>query len=97
MKTDRIDDMLADWSGERPDLQSDAMGIVLRIQSLAKTLAAQVTEQLKVLDLEWWEYDALTVLRRQGRPFRMAAMEIAESANLSAGAMTTRRDLLGVR
>ena len=50
------------------------MGIVLRIQTLAKTLADQVTADFVGLDLEWWEYDALSVLRRQGEPFQMAAI-----------------------
>ena len=94
MENDRIDGVLADWSGERPDLQTDALGIVLRIQTLAKTLAEQVSEQLQEFELEWWEYDALSVLRRQGRPFRMPATEIAESATISPGAMTNRIDRL---
>jgi DNA-binding MarR family transcriptional regulator len=94
MKTDRIDDVLADWAGERPDLSSAAMGIVLRIQTLDKVLAEHVSAPLKALDLAWWEYDVLSVLRRQGAPFQMPATEIAESAMLSASAMTNRIDRL---
>ena len=94
MENDRVDDVLSDWAGERPDLESDALGIVLRIQTLAKTLADQVNEVLTSLDLEWWEYDVLATLRRQGEPFRMAATGMAEDMMLSPGAMTNRIDRL---
>lgn len=94
MKTDRIDNVLSDWATERPDLDSGAMGIALRIQTLAKTLAGQVTKELSALDLEWWEYDVLSILRRQGEPYRMAAMEITKNTILSPGAMTNRIDRL---
>lgn len=93
-ETDRIDDVLSDWAEERPDLDSGAMEVALRIQTLAKTLAAQVTEELSSLDLEWWEYDVLSILRRQGKPFRLAAMEITKNTMLSPGAMTNRIDRL---
>ena len=97
MENDRIDDVLSDWAGERPDLRTDAMGIVLRIQTLEKTLAEKVTGELGRLDIEWWEYDVLAVLRRQGEPYQMAATDIAEEAMLSPGAMTNRIDRLEER
>ena len=92
MSKDRIDRVLMDWSEERPDLSTEALGIVLRIQTLAKSLADQLTDQLAELGLEWWEYDVLSVLRRQGKPFSMSSTEIAESIMLSTGALTNRVD-----
>ncbi len=93
-EADRIDEVLADWAEERPDLDSGAMEIALRIQTLAKTLAGRVAEELSTLDVEWWEYDVLSILRRQGKPYRMAAMEITKNTMLSPGAMTNRIDRL---
>ncbi len=78
MSRDIIDDLQEDWSEERPDLDSEAMGVVLRIQALDKILGDQVAERLRDFGLQWWQYDVLSALRRQGKPFRMAATELAE-------------------
>jgi DNA-binding MarR family transcriptional regulator len=94
MDQDIIDDLQADWSEERPDLDSEAMGVVLRIQALEKLLGDQVAERLQDFGLQWWQYDVLSALRRQGKPYRMAATELAEASMLTSGAMTNRIDRL---
>lgn len=91
---DIIDELQADWSEERPDLDSEAMGVVLRIQALDKLLGDQVAERLQDFGLQWWQYDVLSALRRQGKPYRMAATELAEATMLTSGAMTNRIDRL---
>ena len=94
MDHDIIDELQADWSEERPDLDSEAMGVVLRIQALEKLLGDQVAERLQDFGLQWWQYDVLSALRRQGKPYRMAATELAEASMLTSGAMTNRIDRL---
>lgn len=94
---DRIDLVLDDWSEERPDLSTKALGIVLRIQVLDKILADRLQGVLGGFGLEWWEYDVLSSLRRQGEPWRLTASEIAESSMLSPGALTNRIDRLMAR
>ena len=94
MSRDIIDDLQEDWSEERPDLDSEAMGVVLRIRALDKILGDQVAERLWDFGLQWWQYDVLSALRRQGKPFRMAATELADAAMLTSGAMTNRIDRL---
>jgi len=94
MNLDIIDELQADWNEQRPDLDSDAMGIVLRIQALDKLLADQVAERLLDFGMQWWQYDVLSALRRQGTPYRMAATELAEASMLTSGAMTNRIDRL---
>jgi len=94
MSRDIIDDLQEDWSEERPDLDSEAMGVVLRIQALDKILGDQVAARLRDFGLQWWQYDVLSALRRQGKPFLMAATELAESTMLTSGAMTNRIDRL---
>lgn len=92
MKHDFIDDVQAEWSEQRPDLDAEPMGIVLRIQALAKILAQQAAESLEAFDLQWWQYDVLSALRRQGAPYTMAATELADAVDLTSGAMTNRID-----
>ena len=94
MDKDIIDDLKEDWSRQRPDLDSEPMGIVLRIQSLAKLLGVQASGRLEEFDLQWWQYDVLSALRRKGEPFILAASELAEAGMLTSGAMTNRIDRL---
>ncbi len=94
MQKDLIDDLQNDWSVQRPDLDPEPMGVVLRIQALAKILAQQAAESLEEYGLQWWQYDVLATLRRQGKPFMLAASELAEAGMLSSGAMTNRIDKL---
>ncbi len=93
---DQIDETLLDWATQRPDLDTTGLGAVLRLQLLSKILLEQLTEQLATFGLEWWEYDVLAALRRQGSPYQMPAMEIAEKTRISPGAMTNRIDRLEV-
>ncbi|NNK98379.1 MAG: MarR family transcriptional regulator [Xanthomonadales bacterium] len=94
MNTDTIDRLQSDWSVQRPDLDSAPIGVVLRIQALAKVLGDQTASKLQQFDLQWWQYDVLSTLRRQGKPFIMAATELAEANMLTSGAMTNRIDRL---
>jgi DNA-binding MarR family transcriptional regulator len=91
---DTIDRLQEDWSAQRPDLDPEPMGVVLRIQALAKILGEQTAARLQKYDLQWWQYDVLSTLRRQGAPFMLPATALAESAMLTSGAMTNRIDRL---
>jgi DNA-binding MarR family transcriptional regulator len=94
MTKDIIDALQDDWSLQRPDLDTDAMGVVLRIQALEKILGDQAAERLQQFGLHWWQYDVLSALRRQGPPYLLAASELAEAGMLTSGAMTNRIDRL---
>ena len=94
MNWDIIDELQSDWNRQRPDLDPEPMGVVLRIQALAKILGDQTAEKLQLHDLQWWQYDVLSSLRRKGEPFIMAATELADTSMLTSGAMTNRIDRL---
>jgi DNA-binding MarR family transcriptional regulator len=93
-KKDVIDEVQNDWHKQRPDLDPEPMGVVLRIQALAKILGEQTSEKLKRFDLQWWQYDVLSTLRRRGAPFVLPATDLASSTMLTTGAMTNRIDRL---
>jgi DNA-binding MarR family transcriptional regulator len=92
MNEDIVDQLLGQWSRERPGMDVSPLGIVVRIQILAKALQARSMAALRAHGLKHWEYDVLSVLRRQGEPFELAATGIADAALLTTGAMTTRID-----
>ena len=97
MKTDAVDDILDQWSEERPELETDSLGVVIRITSLSRAFLRQATEALAPLDMELFEYDVLSALRRQGRPFALPATGLARETGLSSGAMSNRIDKLELR
>lgn len=97
MPRDPVDIMLSQWSLERPDLDTSALAVVVRVLMLHKTFLKLATRSLSDLDLELWEYDVLSALRRQGAPFELAATDLAKATSLSSGAMTNRIDKLAAK
>ena len=97
MKTDAVDDILEQWSEERPELETESLGVVIRVLSLSRAFVRQATGALAPLDLELFEYDVLSALRRQGRPYGLPATVLAKETGLSSGAMTNRIDRLEER
>ncbi len=97
MKDDIVTELLRQWAVEHPKMDTSALGVVVRIQMLGNLLQRRTTRALAVHGLKHWEYDVLSVLRRQGEPFEMPVTDIAKEAMLTTGAMTTRIDGLQER
>ncbi|HSM31670.1 MAG TPA: MarR family transcriptional regulator [Woeseiaceae bacterium] len=97
MEKDPIDEILDQWSEERPDLDTASLGVVIRVMTLYRSLRREATLALEPLDLELWEYDVLSALRRQGEPYALSATRLARETDLSSGAMTNRIDRLETR
>jgi DNA-binding MarR family transcriptional regulator len=97
MEKDPIDEILDQWSDERPDLDTASLGVVIRVMTLYRSLRREATRALEPLDLELWEYDVLSALRRQGSPYVLPATRLARETDLSSGAMTNRIDRLESR
>ena len=97
MQKDAIDEILDQWSEERPDLDTASLGVVIRVMTLYRSFSRQATRALEPLDLELWEYDVLSALRRQGEPYTLPATRLARETGLSSGAMTNRIDRLETR
>jgi DNA-binding MarR family transcriptional regulator len=97
MQQDQVDIMLEQWLRERPDLDTSALAVVVRVLLLHKTFQNLATNAMSELDLELWEYDVISALRRQGAPYKMAATDLAKATSLSSGAMTNRIDRLAAK
>jgi DNA-binding MarR family transcriptional regulator len=97
MSRDTVDRLLQQWRSERPDLDVSQLGLAIRIEMLAKLMRRETARNLSKLGLKTWEYDVLSVLRRQGEPFELPATELAKASLLTSGAMTTRIDHLESR
>lgn len=94
MEKDAIDDILDQWLEERPELDTAALGVIIRVMALNRSFSRDATRALEPLGLELFEYDVLSALRRQGKPFSLPATRLARETGLSTGAMTNRIDRL---
>ena len=59
MEKDAVDDILDQWSEERPELNTAALGVVIRVMTLNRTFAREAASALEPLGLELFEYDVL--------------------------------------
>jgi len=91
---DTVDLLLSQWRAERPDLDVSVLGISIRVEVLAKLLRRGTAASLAQVGLKPWEYDVLSALCRQGKPYSLPATELAKTSLLTPGAMTTRIDQL---
>ena len=91
---DTVDQLMVDWTRERPDLDARGLGITGRISLLGKVLAREDKRALAPLGLAPWACDVLLALRRQGPPYRLTPTDLRKVTLLTSGAMTTRLDRL---
>lgn len=82
------------WAHERPDLDPAAVATDLRMQLVARHFADSSSSALSEFDLEWWEYDMLSALRRVGSPFICAVNSLNDILPLTSGALTHRLNRL---
>ncbi len=94
---DLIDQLLADWRRERPDLDASAMAVAGRVLHLGRLLEAGADECLKPLELSYTELDLLATLRRSGAPCRLSPTELRRAVLLTSGAMTACLNRLQAR
>ncbi len=91
---DRVDRILQQWARERPDLDTEAMGILGRMKRLATHLGREVEQVLQSHGLSSSSFDVLATLRRSGAPYSMSPGDLLDMTMVSSGTMTNRIDQL---
>ena len=94
VEADRIDDLLAQWERERPDLDTSPMGIIGRISRAERLIDSRMKAVSLEFGLERWGFDVLATLRRSGEPYRLTPTQLFQSLLLTSGAITNRIDRL---
>ena len=91
---DEVDDLVAAWRAQRPDLDVEPMQVLSRISRLARHLDIARREAFAEHRLESWGFDVLSALRRQGPPFQLTPGALLRATLVTSGTMTNRIDRL---
>jgi DNA-binding MarR family transcriptional regulator len=92
--SDEVDDLVAAWQAQRPDLDTEPLHVLSRVSRLAKHLDIARRSAFASHDLETWEFDVLSALRRQGPPFQLTPGALLRATLVTSGTMTNRIDRL---
>jgi DNA-binding MarR family transcriptional regulator len=91
---DEVDDLVAGWRAQRPDLDVEPLQVLSRVSRLARHLDLARRASFASHGLEAWEFDVLSALRRQGPPYQMTPGALIRATLVTSGTMTNRIDRL---
>jgi DNA-binding MarR family transcriptional regulator len=91
---DEVDELVAAWQAQRPDLDVEPLQVLSRVSRLARHLARARRAAFADHDLEPWEFDVLSALRRQGPPYELSPGALLRITLVTSGTMTNRIDRL---
>jgi len=95
--SDEVDDIVARWRAERPDLDVTPLQVLSRVSRLARHLDRARRAAFAAHSLEAWEFDVLSALRRDGSPYQLSPGALVRTTLVTSGTMTNRIDRLAAR
>jgi DNA-binding MarR family transcriptional regulator len=94
MEPDHVDEILAQWARERPDLDASPIGLIGRLHRLADVLNVELRKVFAEAGLGDGDFDVLVTLRRHGAPYELTPSELGASTMVTSSAVTKRIDRL---
>ncbi|HMM82499.1 MAG TPA: MarR family transcriptional regulator [Terrimesophilobacter sp.] len=94
---DEVDRIVEAWTRERPDLDFAPLQVLSRVGRLSRHLDRARRESFTTSELESWEFDVLSALRRAGSPYQLSPKALLQQTLVSSGTMTNRIDRLATR
>jgi DNA-binding MarR family transcriptional regulator len=94
---DEVDRLVEAWRRERPDIDVAPMQVLSRVSRLSRHLDRARRRAFTAHDLEAWEFDVLTALRRAGVPYQLSPGRLLRETLVTSGTMTNRVDRLAAR
>ncbi|MDT0165989.1 MarR family transcriptional regulator [Actinotalea sp. AC32] len=91
---DGVDRIREQWARERPELDTEAMGIFGRVYRLARVAGDAVAAAYADFGITRADFDVLATLRRSGEPFALSPTQLTASLMLTSGGVTGRVDRL---
>lgn len=89
---DHVDEILAQWHHERPDLDVTALGLYGRLFRLVDLSRDMLADGLGTHGLQRGWFDLLAALRRAGAPYELNPTQLMRATLLSSSGMTKRLD-----
>lgn len=94
MAGDGVDRILEQWAHERPELDTEAMGIFGRIYRVARASGDAMEATYGRFGITRADFDVLATLRRSGEPFALTPSALTGALMLTSGGITGRVDRL---
>ena len=94
---DEVDRIVGAWLRERPDLDFSPLQVLSRVDRLSRHLDRARRSAFDRSDLDSWEFDVLSALRRAGTPYQLSPKSLLQQTLVSSGTMTNRIDRLVAR
>lgn len=91
---DEVDRIVDAWSRERPDLDFAPLQVLSRVGRLSRHLERARRAAFSASELEPWEFDVLSAIRRAGSPYQLSPKSLLQQTLVSSGTMTNRIDRL---
>lgn len=91
---DHIDEIIAQWRCERPDLNAGPLAVFGRLFRAAAFADSLLGQQLAGYGLQPGWFDLLAALRRAGEPYQLNPTQLMRATMLSSGGTTKRLDRL---
>ena len=96
-RRDEVDDIVAAWRRERPDLPAEPLEVLSRVKRVAQQLDHGRRQAFAAHGLQLWEFDVLAALRRAGEPYQLSPGRLLRQTMVTSGTMTNRVDRLAAR
>ncbi|WP_144797386.1 MarR family winged helix-turn-helix transcriptional regulator [Microbacterium paludicola] len=93
-QADEVDRIVGAWNTQRPDLDFSPLEVLSRMDRLSRHLDRARRDVFRRSDIESWEWDVLSALRRAGAPFQLSPKQLLQQTLVSSGTMTNRIDRL---
>lgn len=95
--SDEVDELLAAWQRERPELDTAPLAVLSRVSRLAHHVDRARRAAFAEHGLEAFEFDVLAALRRAGPPYELSPGQLLRETLVGSGTMTNRLDRLEAR
>lgn len=91
---DYVDEILAQWQRECPEVDVSPIGVIGRLSRLSRILENNIESLYAIHGVQGGRFSVLAALRRSGPPYRLSPTDLANSLLVTSGAMTNRLERL---
>ena len=85
-----VDEILAQWTRERPDLDVSPMAVIGRLARAAAVIDVRLARTFATYGLDAASFDVLATLLRSGDPHALAPKDLADAAMVTSSAIAQR-------